>query len=296
MRTLCGLVVAAGLLAPLPAYGFVCTAVPNSSPPLTQVWNQRCLPYRINTNGAFFSRSANQSIVRRSFEEWSSPSCTDLVFQFNGSTNQGAEFDPDAGASNQNVVLATNTVAEAIALIGEPNLLAITLTSFSVETGEILDADIIINAATFTFEEVADPATCQSRGELVFDLANTMVHEIGHFIGFDHTPDNQATMFETASACEVLKRDLNATDLDGLCTVYADGMPPQTCDPAPDYGSGGFLAQFRDQCGGGDDGGCACVAAASPAPVASRTWLWGLLPLVAVAPWARRRRQRKAGR
>ncbi|MEM7675845.1 MAG: matrixin family metalloprotease, partial [Myxococcota bacterium] len=148
--------------------------------------------------------------------------------------------------------------------------------------GEIFDADIILNLAEFDFGRVTNTAACESGANAtIFDLENTLVHEIGHFIGFDHVPDSDATMFASAQACETLKRDLAADDLDGLCTVYPAGAPPQTCSPAADYGNGGFLTRFRNQCETSE--GCRCVGSTPSTPP-----LW--LALLLLVPCFRRRR------
>jgi hypothetical protein len=68
-----------------------------------------------------------------------------------------------------------------------------------------------------------------------FDLRNTLVHEMGHFIGFDHTPVQDATMFASADTCEVAKRDLASDDMMGVCAVYPKGGDTRTCTPAADY-------------------------------------------------------------
>lgn len=262
MRALCivGLVVAATWSRP--AIAFECTAVPNSDPPITQVWNQRCLPFWINADSTFLLSDENEAAVLRSFGQWSNPDCTDLTFNYVGATAQKAEFDP-ARSDNRNVLMTVETATEAAQVIGVPDLLAITLTSFSVETGEIFDSDIILNLAEFNFERVANTATCEAESNFtIFDLENTLVHEIGHFIGFDHVTEADATMFASAQACEILKRDLSADDLNGLCSVYPVDAPPQTCSPAADYGSGGFLTRFRDQCNRPEEG-CRCTFAST---------------------------------
>ncbi|MEM7678925.1 MAG: hypothetical protein AAF449_23345, partial [Myxococcota bacterium] len=96
MRAHCFLVL--GLLGTaLPiraAVAFECTEVPSADPPLTQVWNQRCLPFWINVDSTFLLEDQNEASVLRSFDQWSNPDCTDLTFNYVGATAQGAEFDP----------------------------------------------------------------------------------------------------------------------------------------------------------------------------------------------------------
>ena len=47
------------------------------------------------------------------------------------------------------------------------------------------------------------------------------MHELGHFFGLAHTPDDHdATMWACAAEGEVHKRELAADDLEGICAMY----------------------------------------------------------------------------
>ena len=141
-----------------------------------------------------------------------------------------AEFDRNSDQNNENIVMTATTVEAFEAIMPGANaLLAITLTSFSTATGEIFDADIVINTAVFPFGVVDDPsAVCEDQLRLpIYDLQNTLVHEVGHFIGFDHTPGYRS---DDVRACpknaKTIKRDLNAHGprrrLLGVCRRHAD--------------------------------------------------------------------------
>lgn len=114
--------------------------------------------------------------------------------------------------------------------------------------GEIIDADIELNAVNWTF--VLQPSTVQPRpGTGIADLENTLTHELGHVQGLAHTcwdhvtpdpplndqgqriPDcnasplppeiTQATMYPYATrGGETSKRNPTADDLRGVCDVY----------------------------------------------------------------------------
>ena len=253
------------------AQTFVCTAVPDSNPLLSQVWNQRCLPYYINENDSdIFASAERKRLVAQSFAVWSGNNCTDLTFTEVGTTEQSAGFNP-ARCDNQNIIKAINDRAELNEHFDGANLLAVTLTSFSLETGEIFDADILVNDLNFDFDDVSDQQACQSNPN-VYDLRNTLVHEMGHFIGFDHTSSMESTMFASAPPCETKKRDLEQLDIQGVCNVYPSAGPPSTCAPPPnnDYDSGrGDPTPFRDQCNklSGEcesSGSCTCTAPKAP--------------------------------
>ena len=159
-----------------------------------------------------------EAAVQASFARWTSDLApgTDFEAVYVGYTEQTAEFDFRRPEDQQNVVLSASG-AEARAIFGgDANFLALTLTSFSVETGEIFDADIVFNTEANTFVPV--DGTCDPRSGIngadddgdgdvdeadeaaPYDLENTLVHEIGHFFGFDHVIDREATMFRERGA------------------------------------------------------------------------------------------------
>jgi hypothetical protein len=232
-----------------PETSFVCAPAPEAAP-YTQVWAQanRCIPYHVDADVPELASEAGLALVQESFDVWSRPDCSDLSLQYFGTTRQTFGFNPTR-SDNQNVVTAASTPAE-LAAFDDPFLLAITFASFSIETGEIFDADIVLNQTRFRFEDVTSVDACLARPEPPFDLRNALVHEIGHFIGFDHTPDRDSTMFESAPECEINKRSLNPTDLDGLCSLYPSGQGSRTCVAPPSYElENGDPGPFRNQCG-----------------------------------------------
>ncbi|MEQ8279082.1 MAG: matrixin family metalloprotease [Deltaproteobacteria bacterium] len=276
-------------LFPARAMAYTCTPVPNSSPALSQVWQQRCIPYWLNPNSAMMQRSDIQQIVSQSFAVWSSNECTDLEFMDAGETDQLAGFDPDR-CDNKNVIGAVENDDDLADFFDSPDLLAVTLTSFSRATGEIFDADILFNTVNFPFDDVTAAGLCQARNPRPYDIRNTLVHEIGHFIGFDHVNVEGATMFPSAVNCETEKRTLEPDDLDAVCTTYPKDAPANTCAPPADYEAGGDPSIFRDQCINSDVELCEDRAGntCSCGTTGGRGGLWGLLIL---APVLLRRRR-----
>ena len=83
-------------------------------------------------------------------------------------------------------------------------------------TGRIYDADIEFNDEFFAF--VTDNPT----PGLSVDIRNTLTHEVGHFIGLDHSSLPDSTMYGAAAVGELHKRDLHPDDREGLCSIYVD--------------------------------------------------------------------------
>lgn len=154
----------------------------------------------------------------------------------------------------------------------DPAAFAVTTVWHRRSTGEILDVDIEVN------EERGPYGICPAGGcsdRRTVDLENVLTHELGHYLGLAHTTDPDATMFASAVAGEVHKRDLAEDDELGICTVYPNGFfEGAACDPTPRGG-------LRLDC----DDGCAVARPGSGAPAPA--WL----ALVGVAILARARRQ-----
>lgn len=285
----------ASISVPQAADAFVCTQLESGT---TQAWLSRCIPYAISCQNDQLLDPNLEAIIHRSFRVWQDVECSDMTFNPIGYAPELERFLVQAPRDNFNTIGAVTQNAERV--FGEPNLLALTFTHFAVETGEILDADILLNAAQFEFVDTTQLSACDRRSN-VFDLENTMVHEIGHLIGFDHVQIEEATMFPSAEACEVDKRDLAADDISAICSVYPTGGGPSTCQPPPiDYDQGSLDATgFRNHCALFESnmrtsfnqmmcienrgGGCTCTNAKTRT---SALWLLSGLLLF----WVRRRR------
>src|SRR5690606_35670609 len=116
----------------------------------------------------------------------------------------------------------------------------VTTTTYFRGSGEIVDADIEMNAAWFDFTDLTGPpcAEGQSGGCVATDIHNTATPEIGPMTGPDHTPDRNATMFASAPRGETSKRRLGETDIDGICAIYPAGGPTSHCAAEEDPGTG----------------------------------------------------------
>src|SRR5215472_6740593 len=73
------------------------------------------------------------------------------------------------------------------------NVIALTTTHFKIESGQILHADIELNAAPrpygyyFTTADAPPCTTTFSQSCVAWDIQATMTHEFGHSLGLDHT-------------------------------------------------------------------------------------------------------------
>jgi hypothetical protein len=196
-------------------------------------------------------------LFRRALEAaaatWSFPNvpCTALQITVESTSGTGAtaEANPDG-----HVFFQTERWCPSGTISGEdcypPQTLAVTRTR--VFGGEILDAQIDINAVGFTWADLVQgpPAAGMIRTR---DLQNVLTHELGHLVGLEHNcrrgsrphVDNagqelpgcatapprvrEATMYPSPGEGEIERRTLASDDAAGVCDIYprtAPGAPP----------------------------------------------------------------------
>jgi hypothetical protein len=109
--------------------------------------------------------------------------------------------------------------------------IAITLTTYDERSGIIYDSDISFNAARFDFTTVDSPPCggIITQNCVATDVQNTATHEIGHFVGLDHTRAAGSTMNPSAPPGETSKRSIDPGSRDFVCTTYPKGSASQAC-------------------------------------------------------------------
>jgi len=199
-------------------------------------WRDRAITFSIDASGCpDTDLGQTRAAVIRAFATWESQPCTDIFFIFEGMV-EGAEPNHLTGeADGHNLIMWVMDWPDEWG----SDKLALTNFVWNERTGEILDVDIVFNARDYYW-------TAGDR--TVTDIENVLVHEIGHLLGFAHTTDPDASMYDGYVEGEIEKRDLSATDIHGLCEVYPSGRP--TPD-VPDLGIN------EDELG---SGGCQCTS------------------------------------
>lgn len=110
----------------------------------------------------------------------------------------------------------------------ERKLLAVTVSSYDTRTGELLDADILLNG---------DERLVVGAAEEHYDLTSILTHELGHVLGLGEAEDEPAsTMYPRIGKAELRARTPSADDFLGIATIYGR--------PAARYASMGPL-RFR---------------------------------------------------
>jgi Matrixin len=211
-------------------------------------WVGRKATYRLNQSGTRDIAGTQEfAVIRQSFATWQAVSGGDFAFTDGGMTaSERVGFDFRHLDQNENIVIFQLDWPH-----DENRIIGLTTTTYNAQTGEIFDADIELNDEYFDFTVGDD--------DVQTDLLNTLVHEVGHFIGFDHTDKDgspidtacasTATMSMTSSIGETAKRVLSPTDQMGMKFVYPKGRAANGfCNPpVQDNGAAPKITQVSSQ-------------------------------------------------
>lgn len=212
-------------------------------------WHRSCVSYYVHElgsrhlpkEGAYVDESV-LDIIKASFETWNELSSVAFRMEYGGLTN----IDKSEDTIDGNVI----SWREEAWPYASRAALALTLISFDPESGEILDSDIEFNGVERRF--TIDPID-QNQG---IDFQNTLTHEIGHFLGLDHSTIPEATMYGIALPGETNKRDLANDDIKGARDIYPD-KKIEACSPVPDF----LEKEVKEK-----KGCCALISSKSPTP------------------------------
>ena len=194
---------------------FVCE--PGEAPKAV-CWERTLIPFRIHERGSNRIQSVNpglpfelENAVIAGFEAWNEADCTSIAVRYDGQTATDT-VGYTRGKDNQSVVVWRDTEWP----YASRTAFALTSVHLSPTTGIIQDADIELNTAHHVFTVSDDELRTR------VDVQNTVAHEVGHFLGLDHSSETDSTMFKQASQGELTKRSLSNDDLAGLCSIYRE--------------------------------------------------------------------------
>ena len=201
-------------------------------------WSGSCIGFSANLAGTTqLSADDFSTAFDKAFQAWALVDCgggnhpSIQVFTLRQTTCAVSAYN--STGPNVNAIYFTDNGWEAKTENELDGVIAKTKAHF-VKSGEIVDADIALNSARHDFTVSDDPAAVR------YDLVSVLTHEVGHFLGLDHSDDPEAVMYWQYSQGSV-NRELHKDDIEAICTVY----PPErkaACDSTPKGG-------LQDTCG-----------------------------------------------
>jgi hypothetical protein len=227
-------------------------------------WPQPCVEYSVQSDASpkwGITFADTEQIMKQAFATWMNAACSGggnphiLVTEGPRATCNIHEYNQTAG--NANVVLYHD---DKWPYEGQPGTtLALTTVTYSLDSGQIYDADMELNSADNHF-------TLGNTG-VAFDLLSIVTHESGHFLGMAHSHDPSATMWPDYQQGTTNLRNLSADDIAGICAIYPPGDAISNCDPTPRHGFSACCAADQASGGaacavqGGDNGSGGCASA-----------------------------------
>ncbi len=198
---------------------------PSVSPESQIKWKTRTIQIALSTSLTLPSASITPDsdvlgAVQRALDSWSK--AANITFDVVSSKVQS--ISPASRGDGINLITIAPT-AENLAIFAEGNNAARTRVFYDPATGEISEADIVINPYPYSAEDV--PLQFSTDGTPgTYDLESTFAHEIGHLLGLSHSGVIAATMQAsqglngTYGLPALTERTLSEADWTAVRSVY----------------------------------------------------------------------------
>ncbi len=177
-------------------------------------WTSLPMKYNIESNSpAGVSASQARQAIQAAYKAWSDVSCSYFTTSYLGVVSVNSNNNKD----HKN----TNVFPSSWSPSFPGNALGFTRTLYDPSSGKILDADILYNP---------NHPWSTSGAKNAVDLQAVATHEIGHEMGFDHSPYGTATMYYAVGKGNTAPRSLHTDDISAACYSYGNGKPkPPEC-------------------------------------------------------------------
>jgi len=288
-------------------FPYLRTTVPGTDKCLA--WNTREIVYQEDAAGSLRTPGNTEwAAVEAAFGTWQAvaDTCSDMKLT-KGGVMSNAPVGYLKDGPNENVVIFREAACRDVVPQDDPCFdegdcasrygcwdypdftIGLTTATFSFKSGNILDADIELNASPhfdasyFLFTTVGSPPCAPDRQSVdcvATDVQNTLTHEIGHLVGLGHVIPEDArlhsTMEPTADVGETIKRVVDIGSAQAFCDTYPRNLPATSCDDL------GLITRRVIAHNRGIPGlGCSAGGAGASLGGGAGTWLallgWGML-------------------
>ncbi len=209
LRLLTGAIVVSSLLSA--AYAFVPTGFRWRLP----------VRYEVNTNSSQeLGQQTTLQVVQSSYTNWAQPACSGYTYEFDGETN--GSWNSNDG---MNTLVWFYNPQQRPREIGGRATIGVTLSVFRGNSA--FDGDILFNGIDHSWTTNA-----VRNGQV--DSVSIITHEVGHQLGLNHSPFQNATMYAAYLGGDGAA-SLAEDDINGVCDLYPSGADPdcQADDDCP---------------------------------------------------------------
>jgi hypothetical protein len=198
-----------------------------------QHWASACIDYAVQVDGSVklgLDADEFQKIVAEAFSAWSTVACPQ-----GGSPRFKARFQGYVGCNRHEFVCGdASKNVNAIMFHdrgwpGPAGVLGVTTPSGGIGSGLVVDADLELDSQDYAFD-------VDGSGKGFYRLKDVLTHEVGHFLGLDHSNVSGALMSLDYATLALSHELLTPDDIAAICTVYPPGAPLDCAAPsAPAY-------------------------------------------------------------
>lgn len=250
-----------------------------------QHWASPCIDYAVQVDGSpklGLDADVFQKIVADAFAAWANVTCPQ-----GGSPRFRARFQGYVGCDRHEFVCGDASKNVNVIMFhdrswpGGSNVLGLTTPTGGISSGLVVDADLELDSRDYAFD-------IDGSGKAPYSLKDVLSHEIGHFLGLDHSNVDGALMSKNYARLSLSHELLTADDVAAICATFPPGAPLECAAPsAPVYDACQLEPGAAEPCELASmthesKAGCSVAA---PVPRGSL----GLAPLLAGLIWRRRR-------
>ena len=151
---------------------------------------------------------SDEVAVREGFRAWERVADSDISFRFDDAPGSRARAD----WASDDVHMVWFDPNDSSGFFSQATgLVAVTPIDFNPQTGEITDADILVDARQ----------AFSTRGDAgAFDLQSVITHEVGHLLGLDHSPVHGSTMTPVPARGDTRLRSLAPDEEAAMRSLY----------------------------------------------------------------------------
>lgn len=188
-------------------------------------WTKKAIPIAVSTslalpNASIKAGSDVAGAIHGALATWSIAANINFV-EANSNVQSISPVDRPDGLN----LITIAATSENLAIFGNESSPARTRVFYDAKTGEISEADIVINP--YAYSVVGAPLEFSTDGTPgTYDLQSTLTHEIGHLLGLNHSSVIGATMNATQALNGTFglpamsERTLSESDLAAVKSIY----------------------------------------------------------------------------